>query len=295
MRVSDNMAMRSFLSNLETIRERFFQRNVQVSSGKKLRVPSQDPQGSGRVLRIRDQMLRVGQFTRNIQQARVEMRAGEDVLSALRNEIDTVIVKTQQGLNDVISQGNRDLIAAEIDDILQGMVQLSSTTLDGKRLFSGSTVFTNPVILSGGSYVYQGNTKVRSVEIAENRQVQVNVVGSDVFTETSSDLLNSVQQIAVALRASDTAAATTLMGKMNKAIDALDRARMGLGVTLSQLDSTETELNKRVISLTGELSELEDADMAEAISGLTQSEIALRAALGAGATIRQPNLLDFLA
>ena len=64
------------------------------------------------------------------------------------------------------------------------MVQISTASIDGKRLFSGGALSTNPVLVSGGSYSYQGDGLARMVEIAENRKIQTNVLGSAVFSES---------------------------------------------------------------------------------------------------------------
>jgi len=290
MRISDNMG--NFLRNLETIQGRLFEQSVRISSGKKLSRPSQDPQASERVLRIRDQVSRINQYFRNIQRASLELSNTEVVLTALREDSTTVIQKVQQGLNDIISQNDRDMIATEIEEILDNMFYLSTNSIDGKRLFSGGAVSTNPVVLSGGIYSYQGDGLARMVEIAENRKIQTNVLGSAVFTEASSDLLNTVQQLADALRASDTNTATALLDKMNAAIRAIDLARTTVGVTLNQLESTTVQHDEHMLSLTVEASHLEDADLAKAITELTQSEIALSATLTL-ASRQRATLFDF--
>lgn len=293
MRISDNMAQRDFLRNIEVIKGRLYERSLQVSSGKKLNRPSQDPQGSGRVLRIRDQVLRISQYSRNINQARLELSSADSVLNSLRNLSTSVIESVQQGLSDT-NQAQRDIIATEIEGILQDMVHLSATSIDGKRIFSGSATSTDPILLSAGVYIYQGDSQARMVEIAEGRQIQLNVLGSDIFTDPSSDLLNTVQQLADALRISDTATATSLLTNMDAAMTALDSARATVGITLNQMEGTQEELDLRLLTLAKELSNIEDADMIEAISALTQTETALAAALEAGVRIRQPTLLDFL-
>ena len=78
------------------------------------------------------------------------------------------------------------------------------------------------------------------------------------------------------------------------AMTALDSARATVGITLNQMEGTQEELDLRLLTLSKELSNVEDADMIEAISALTQTETALAAALEAGVRIRQPTLLDFL-
>ena len=79
---------------------------------------------------------------------------------------------------------------------------------------------------------------------------------------------------------------------MNAAIRAIDLARTTVGVSLNRLDSTKSQHDQLMLSLTVEASNLEDADLAKAISEMTQSEIALSATLAVGARQRA-SLFDF--
>ena len=72
MRVSDNSMIRNFLTNLEQVRERVARRSNEVSSGKKITRPSQDPVGTARLLRLRDSMAQINQHSRNAQRVEVK-------------------------------------------------------------------------------------------------------------------------------------------------------------------------------------------------------------------------------
>lgn len=292
MRVSDSMTVRNFLRNLGEVRERVFEKNAEVSSGKKLTRPSDDPAGSARILRIREQMSRINQYHRNVNHSRVMLASTSDALNSLRNMVNVISQKASSGLNGTLSQSSRDAIAAELDVMLQEIVRTSSTTVDGKKIFSGSNVLTDPLAQSGGTYVYQGDTRIRSVEIAEDLKVQINIPGSDIFTETNSDLVNTVAQLANALRASDLDGARQLMTKLNSAGSAIDTARTKVGGSMNQLDTARTRLEEETLALTQEASSIEDADLAESITQLTQNETALKAALSIGARLRQSTLFD---
>ena len=294
MRVSDNSMLRNFLTHLEQVRERVARRSNEVSSGKKITKPSQDPVGSARLLRLRDSIARVNQYSRNAQRVEAKMGATSGSLNSLRNLINTVAEKANQGINGIRSPQEQAVIATEVEQILEHMVFIGNTRVDGEHIFAGSEVLTQPFVLSGSTYIYQGDAYVHQIEISDGLGVASNVVGSDVFTEADSDLLNTVAAVASNLRASDTDAVLALLPKLTAAAEDVDSARVKVAQTLNQVEKTNTRHAEERLALIKEASYLEDADLANSISQLLQDETALRASMSVGARLNQPTLFDIL-
>jgi flagellar hook-associated protein 3 FlgL len=288
------MNFRSFLKNVDDIRVRLFKRTLEVSSGKKLRNPSEDPVGSSRVMRIRDSMSRINQYYRNIHHASTQLASTSEALNALQNMIHSVSEKSAYGMNGLHSQESRDAIAADLEGIAKNMLRLSETSIDGKRIFSGSQVLLDPYRLDGGAYVYQGDNAELMVEVAEGLKIQTNIPGSDIFSGAGSDIINTVMQMAEYLRAGDLDGLGALLANVNQATRAVDMARTIVGQNMNQLDATKGRHDQQLYNLTAEIAGIEDADLAESISGLVQNETALKAALSAGARIQQSSLFDIL-
>ncbi len=294
MRVSDNSMLRNFLTHLEQVREWVARRSNEVSSGKKITKPSQDPVGSARLLRLRDSIARVNQYSRNAQRVEAKMGATSGSLNSLRNLINTVAEKANQGINGIRSPQEQAVIATEVEQILEHMVFIGNTRVDGEHIFAGSEVLTQPFVLSGSTYIYQGDAYVHQIEISDGLGVASNVVGSDVFTEADSDLLNTVAAVASNLRASDTDAVLALLPKLTAAAEDVDSARVKVAQTLNQVEKTNTRHAEERLALIKEASYLEDADLANSISQLLQDETALRASMSVGARLNQPTLFDIL-
>jgi flagellar hook-associated protein 3 FlgL len=288
------MNFRSFLKNVDDIRVRLYKRTLEVSSGKKLRNPSEDPVGSSRVLRIRDSMSRINQYYRNIHHASTHLASTSEALNALQNMIHSVSEKAAYGLNGLHSQESREAIATDLEGLAKNMLRLSEASIDGKRIFSGSQVLTDPYRLEDGAYVYQGDDAELMVEVAEGLKIQTNIPGADVFSGAGSDIINTVMRMAQYLRAGDLDAMGALLSNVNQATRAVDVARTIVGQNMNQLDTTKSRHDQQLFNLTAEIAGIEDADLAESISGMVQNETALRAALNAGARIQQSSLFDIL-
>ena len=294
MRVSDNGMLRNFLTNLHQVRERVARRSDEVSSGKRVTRPSHDPVGTARLLRLRDSVSRINQYSRNAHQVEVKMGTTSSALNSLRNLINTVTEKANQGINGIRSSQEQNAIATEIEQILEQMVFIGNTSVDGKRIFAGSEVLSQPFVLSGSTYIYQGDASVHKVEISNGLGVVSNIAGSEVFTEVDSDLLNTVAAVASNLRASDSDSVLALLPKLTAAAEDVDAARVRVAQTLNQVEDASTRHAEELLALTKEASHLQDADIANSISQLLQDETALRASMAVGARLNRSTLFDIL-
>ncbi|GAB4236528.1 MAG: flagellar hook-associated protein 3 [Acidobacteriota bacterium] len=294
MRISENSMIQEFLRNLDEARKRWYELNRQVSSGKKLQKPSDAPADSARLVRIRDEFSRINQYLRNLSRAESKLALADSTLNSVRNLVIQASEKAGFALTGTTSPEGRQAIALELRGILENLESLAATSQDGLYIFSGSRVDTNPLDNSGGTYVYQGDTRVQYIEIAPGEKVQVSVSGGEVFTDPAGDVMNSLRELIEHLEANDVDQARLAYGRLQDGGKVIDGARFKISKGLNQVESAELRLQDRLQNLTREVSELEDADMAEAISRMVQAETALDASLRAGGRMRQGNLFDLI-
>lgn len=292
MRVTSSLIARTNLENIQRLESRLFEQNQQVASGKKVDQASDDPTGSAKLVRLRDEMSRINQFKRNIIQARVQVSSTADALNSVTNLINSARATATQGLSDT-STDDREILARELEATLDELISVSSTSVDGKMLFSGSQISIEPLALVGGVYVDQGDDQALMVQISDNRSIQINATSSEVFTDPSADLVNSIQQLADALRVDDTATATQILDTINSAADGVELVRARISRALGDLDDANQQLDQQMITLTSEVSGIEDADLAKAISDSALTESALSATLSVAGQ-RQLSLFDVI-
>ncbi|MFB3901872.1 MAG: flagellar hook-associated protein FlgL [Acidobacteriota bacterium] len=294
MRISENSMVQDFLRNLENTRQRWLRYNQEISTGKRLHRPSDNPAESARVLRIRDEVSRANQYFRNITAARARLGATDSALNTLRNSILSIADRVAFALNGTTDEQGRRAIAGDLRGTLDALYQTASTTVDGYYIFSGSLIDTAPLVVSGGSYSYQGDDLALEIEVMDGEAVRTNVSGREVFAEPASDLLNSLAALIEQLESGDLEAARGPLQKVQDAGRVIDTARFKVGHSIKRLENAQFRLEDRLFQLTSEISGLEDANLAESISRMVQAETALRAAVGAGSRLRQPNLFDML-
>ena len=305
-RITSSMTTRSVLSDLNRIAAQQDLTRRQMSSGKAITKPSDDPYGAARAMSLRTDLAGVKQHQRNVDEAQSWMSATSTTLSSITDLAQKARELTVQGATDTLSQSGRDAIADQIDQLIAGMKQEGNATYDGRYVLCGSRTNTppydstltktDPSVTTNDAYSGDAASQLR--EIGPGVTIAVNVHGDEVLggaSGSSGNLLGVLRDIATHLRSGDTAA---LGGGDIKAVsDQIDnllavQARVGAG--MNRLDTASSRLAQIEESTTSMLSNTEDADMAEVITSYSTQQAVYQSALNAGARIVQTSLLDFL-
>jgi flagellar hook-associated protein 3 FlgL len=158
----------------------------QVSTGKGMLSPSDDPVGAARVLQLDQEIGLMGQFQRNISLVEARLQTEEGVLTAVTSTLQRVRDLTVQAANSAVLTGTeRGAIAQEIKEKTKELFGLAnSQDGSGEYLFSGfagdqQTFVENP----GGGYRYQGDEGVRHVQISNRSTLASGDTGKDLFLD----------------------------------------------------------------------------------------------------------------
>ena len=196
-----------------------------------------------------------------------------------------------QGANDTLSEQQRGAIATELDQIAEGIKSSANTQYAGRYIFAGTATTTAPYAL-GGADTYLGNSDSISREIGQNVQVPINVTGDTVATP----LLAAIRQAAIDLRAGGTTAnlSTTDITALDSASDAILTTRASVGARTNRLTAATDRLQQLEQAQTQQLSDVEDADIAQTMIDYSTQAAVYQAALKSGANLIQPSLMNFL-
>lgn len=182
MRVSTQGAYLSGLSMMQRLQSALDFTQRQISSGRRILTPSDDPIAASRALEIRESIGRLDQFDRNANIAGNRLAQEESALSSVNNVLQRVRELALQASNATQSNESRQQIAVEMREQLDALVQLANQKDgNGSFLFAGNQEKTQPVTQSGASFSYNGDQGQRFIQIGEGRQVADSDPGSDVF------------------------------------------------------------------------------------------------------------------
>jgi flagellar hook-associated protein 3 FlgL len=185
MRVSNDTLRNVFLNALEVAPRRIVQTQQQVSTGRRVNTPSDDPVAAARIASLDASLKRLDQYRSNATIARNQLGLEESTLAAVIDNLQRVSELAVQGNNATLSNTDRAAIASELRERRAALVGLANTTdADGKYLFSGYSESTRPFTEgAAGAIVYNGDQGQRSVQITDTRVVAIGDPGARVFQD----------------------------------------------------------------------------------------------------------------
>lgn len=182
MRVSTSGAYASGLSAMQRLQAALDQTQRQISSGRRILTPSDDPLAAARALEIRESIGRLEQFDRNANVANNRLSLEESALGSVNNVLQRVRELALQANNATQSNESRRLIATEMRQNLDQLLQTANQKDgNGSYLFSGNLESTTPVTRMGAAFAYNGDQGQRYIQIGEGRQVADGDSGAAVF------------------------------------------------------------------------------------------------------------------
>lgn len=182
MRVSTSGAFASGLAAMQRLQAALDQTQRQISSGRRILTPSDDPIAASRAVEIRESVGRLEQFDRNANIASNRLSQEEAALGSVNNVLQRVRELALQANNATQSNESRRLIAIELRQHLDQLVQIANQKDgNGSHLFSGNLESTTPVTRMGAAFTYNGDQGQRYIQVGEGRQVADSDSGAAVF------------------------------------------------------------------------------------------------------------------
>ena len=269
----------------------------QLSTGKRVNVPSDDPLAASLMVGNQDQSSRNDQFLQNIDALTNQMQTADTALGSVVTALNQAISLGVQGSTGTTTPEERQQIAQNLVGIQAQILQLANTAIGGVYLFGGTASTTTPYVLDSTSpsgVKYNGNDGTNVVQVADGLNVQTNLPGSQLFQNASGDVFGSLQQLITALQTGTASDATTATTALRDAFNSITSNRVFYGNVENQLNSTQTFLNQEQVNLTSQANTLVGADITKAATDLTQATTAHDAALAAAAKILPTSLLNYL-
>ncbi|MDO9169696.1 MAG: flagellar hook-associated protein FlgL [Methylobacter sp.] len=161
----------------------------QLSSGRKVSTPAEDPAAAVRVLDLEGTITKTEQYQSNIATVRGRLNLEESALETSNNILFRAKELTIQGMNASLNNSDRLSIKFEVDQLIEQLAGVANTkNANGEFIFSGdlSTVPAFAKHPTTGEYVYQGGTQQRALQIGSSRQVADSDLGFNVFENITS-------------------------------------------------------------------------------------------------------------
>lgn len=186
MRVSTSLIQQQGVQSILDKQEQLLRAQNQLSTGKRLTAPSDDPSAASRIIDLNEAINQIGQYDENANYARQRLNLEEATLTSSNNVLQRVrelsIQAANTGVNDL--QSNK-AIASEIKERLQELFDYANTSDEsGDYIFSGFQSATQAFSTDGvGNYTYNGDEGQLAIQIGSNRQVATTDSGAEIFNK----------------------------------------------------------------------------------------------------------------
>lgn len=299
-RVTNEMVTGSTLASLNSAQEALARSERELSSGRSIEQPSDDPVGASEAITLQSTIDGLGSYEENAQDGVAWLNTATGALTGINQLTQRARELVLQASSGIDNQSDMSNIATEIEQIAESVKQTADTQYAGQYIFSGTATATAPY-QQGASDAYAGNSGSITRAAAPGAGVAVNAALSAVLGEGQAakdgKLLDTLRTIAEHLREGPSAQ-KALSGEDLEHLDANANALSGLeaqvGATTDQLNLSITRIEDLKVTTSTQLSNVEDTNFAQVAMEYSNQQASYEAALRAGASIVQESLLEFL-
>lgn len=370
MRVSNRFLYYQLVKDLGANSEKLFRLNGQISSGKRIDRPSEDPIGLSKVLINRTELNGITQYQKTIDLANGWLSRTDSICNNLDNLLGRASEIAVQEASATATPGTRTGAAEEIRQIREMVLGHANSKYGNKYMFGGTETQDAPFLnvdvtkwqddvdtmaasdaqavanlgrpaAAGDRYIstadgniyeydgaawqisasadegisavvkdanselyvynegqwvtqYQGNDSTFSMKIGKTDTVEINTPGSEIFRNSTGDIIMTLMKLEKALRSNDQEGISDQLPELEKSSQVLSNNLARVGAVVNRLDHTKSVLELAEVDNKESTSNIEDLDYAEAITALQNQQLIYEAALKSTSMITSMSLIDFV-
>lgn len=307
MRVSTNHLLNNMMKGVGNQLSCLNKLSQDITTGKRVRKPSDDPVAASRGLALRALRSGLEQHKNNVADSRDWLLATETALMNLNDLFEQAGVLVLDAANQTRSDKDKEAFVQELDRIIEEAVAVLNTRHDERFIFSGLATTTKPFALENGEIVYYGADDAdgrKEIEVEPGMTMQINTNGKLAFM---TDLVGagdrSVVQTLVDIRehVAQSYSSPTFHDDLAQDIDAIALVQdhilnhvTGVGAKVRNLQRVSAKLSQNEVEIESLLSKTEDADIAKAVVELELQRTVYMAILYSTSDIMKTSLLDYL-
>lgn len=187
MRLSTNTIFAANVSRLNEIQTGIVRTQQQISTGRRILTPADDPIGAAQVLDLTQGQSINTQFATNRRNTSNSLSAEEQVLQGTTNLLQDVKTLAINAGDGALGDTERQYLATDLKGRLAELLgQANSTDGNGNYLFAGFQVTAEPFTPTVGGIGYNGDQGQRFAQVGTSRQIALSDSGDAVFEKVRS-------------------------------------------------------------------------------------------------------------
>lgn len=199
MRISSLYNSNAMLAQLGTNGTQMAKLMEQLSTQKRVNVPSDDPVAASRLVQLNREQSAIKQYQSNISGLTGALSIQESHITAMSNQVMAMGDKLKLANNSSLSQKDLAGYGEELGSMLDSLVaSMNSKNENGSYLFSGTMTGSKTVeVDENGQYVFGGNENSRETVVANGVSITENTNISNAFSSSGNDLdmLNKLKEL----------------------------------------------------------------------------------------------------
>lgn len=297
MRVTQNMISNNMMRHISGSYDNLNTYMNQLSSGKKIARPSDDPVTAMEGINYRSQTAAIEQYKRNTSEAHNWFDNSDAALDKATQTMQKIQELAVQASSDSNDKKERNSIRKETEQLKEHLADIANTKANDKYIFNGTDTNSKPIEKNDqedwtfAEEKTERKTNPVMIEVADDIKIQANVNPEPIFNKK---LFDDIDHFNDALEENDSSKIEKSISQMDEHIDSVIDSRADLGARMNRLELVENRLGEQEEFTEKALANNEDVDYEKVITKLKTQESMHRAALSAGSRIIQPSLIDFL-
>ena len=172
MRITNKIIQNNSLSNINLAKVAEDNKASQVSSGKKIVRPSDDPIVAIRSLRLRSSVVELTQYyTRNAKDAEAWMKTTDDALQQVADVITDMIKQYDKGANEYLTSSDRNIILEQLKALQGEVYATGDADYAGRYIFTGYRTESSLMFKEDTDKVYQITDQFTASDLKTNMYV----------------------------------------------------------------------------------------------------------------------------
>ena len=309
MRVTQNMISQQFLYNLTNLNTNMINEETQVSTGRSLILPSDNPLGVNQDMMANNLISQSNIFSSTISNGLSWMQTTNTAMTEISQSLQSIQSDLIAALNTTNQTAeSRQALSTTVQQYAQQIYTLLNTQQGNQYIFGGTTDTVPPVIASTLSEAGYTMTSLSvgisgSVEyqVAQGIEININVDAYSIMlsplpsgTSTTATLQYTLQQIIGDIASGTESSMQGDLQNIEAAMGNMTNLTTGLGARIQRMTALQTQTSQYTTNLTNEKGVIQDANMAQVITQFNTDQIAYQAALKMGSQILLPSLVSYL-
>src|SRR5579864_1378977 len=297
-----------FLADLAQTKATMARAQRELSSGLQFNDASDAPDQVSDILKLRADISRNSQVQSNLSNVKTQVDSAEQALASAELLVEQARTLAAQAVTGTQTAQTRATIALQIQSIHDQLISVANSQVGNWYVFGGDAPQSAPYAVDNISPDVGGGV-VQQTAVQATRQIQdglgntfsVHVTAQQIFddqnppgTPAPDNVFVVINQLRVALQNNDVTGLQNSITAVTQADDALNQQLGVYGAAQNRVSAATDLSQKLAVDYQTALSSKQDADMTQAITEFTQSQIQEQASLQARAQMPKTTLFDFL-